>query len=105
MSTEKGNPKHSVGQGAQKEHHNEANEDSYVNNPKENKAEDDDNDGDYLEQKWKKIAKDFKKNYNMEVSGSDVKDESFSDTLKQLETKTGKSRADLEKEIKNWKNS
>ena len=66
------NPKHSVGKGAQSEHHNDPGEKSYVkNNSKSESAESENNDNDYLEQKWKKIASDFNKNYNLDISTSE----------------------------------
>lgn len=100
----KGNPKLSVGKGAQSEHHNEPDEKSYVKDNTESDNTENEKDGnDYLEQKWKKIASDFNKNYNLNTNVSEFKDESFSETLKKLENKTGKSRVQLEKEIKNWK--
>ncbi len=102
MSDTKDSPKHSTGKGAQAEHHNTSDEKSYVENPKEEK-EDKAEEGDYLENKWKQISDDFKKTYKMDVSDSEYKGESFSDTLKNLETKTGKSRAKLEEEIRNWR--
>ncbi|MCZ4318361.1 hypothetical protein O4H26_05100 [Aequorivita viscosa] len=104
MSDKEVNPKHSTGKGAQAEQHNTKKEESYVENPKETKKNESEN-GDYLENKWKQISKDFEKTYNLEVSESDYQSESFSDTLKKLETKTGKSRAMLEDEIGNWENS
>ena len=100
----KGNPKHSVGKGAQSEHHNEPDEKSYAKNDNESEnTENQNDDNDYLEQKWKKIASDFNKNYNLDISASEFKDNSFSETLKKLEAKTGKSSAQLHKEIRNWK--
>ena len=66
-------------------------------------TENQNDDNDYLEQKWKKIASDFNKNYNLDISASEFKDNSFSETLKKLEAKTGKSSAQLQKEIRNWK--
>lgn len=103
MSEKSGNPKHSVGKGAQRAQHNESDEKSYVSNPKKEDGNDESHGDNYLEQKWKKIASDFQKNYNIPVSSEEIKDESFGDTLKRLEDKTGKSRTELEKEIKNWK--
>jgi hypothetical protein len=102
MSEKSGNPKHSVGKGAQSEHHNDTGEKSYVADPKKMRDKNREDEGKYLEQKWKKIAKDFQKSYNLDVNASEYKDESFSDTLKRLESTTGKSAAEWEKEIKNW---
>lgn len=102
MSDRKVNPKHSVGKGAQSEHHNKLDEDSYVDDTKEESEENESTDGDYLEQKWRKIATDFQRNYNMDVKTSEYKDETFSETLKRLENKTGKSEAELRKEIDKW---
>ncbi|MAP81354.1 MAG: hypothetical protein CL526_09730 [Aequorivita sp.] len=102
MSSEEQNPKHSTGKGAQAAHHNTGENDSYVENPKEAKPNETE-DSDYLEKKWKQISKDFEKTYNLDISKSDYKDESFSETLKNLESKTGKSRTTLEDEIRNWK--
>ncbi|MEM0518893.1 MULTISPECIES: hypothetical protein [Aequorivita] len=104
MSDKNVNPKHSTGKGAQAEQHNTSSEDSYVENPKEEKN-DDGNGDDYLKNKWKKISKDFEKTYNLEVSETDYKGENFSDTLKNLENKTGKSREKILDEIRNWQNS
>ncbi|QQX76530.1 MULTISPECIES: hypothetical protein [Aequorivita] len=103
MSEQSGNPKHSVGKGAQSEHHNHSDEESYVKNPENSNEEDSGSGGDYLEKKWRKIATDFQKKYKININTSEYKDESFSDTLKGLETTTGNSKAELEKEIKNWK--
>ena len=104
MSDKKVNPKHSVGKGAQSEQHNEKNEKSYVKDPDNDSVADEKKEGDYLEQKWSKIATDFQKNYNMDINTSEYKDETFSETLKRLENKTGKSEAELRKEIDKWNN-
>lgn len=103
MGDKKETPKHSVGEGAQKEHHNTDAESSYVEDPKESKKDSSDNDDDYLEQKWKKISSDFREKYNLDVKDSEYKSNSFSEVLKNLENRTGKSRDSLEDEIKNWK--
>lgn len=91
--SDKNSPKHSVGKGAQREHHNE---------DAANERHDDQKDG-YLEKKWKKIANDFNKTYGLHVSTEELKDNSFSKNLKKLEEKTGKSKTDLENEIREWK--
>jgi hypothetical protein len=101
MSDKNVNPKHSTGKGAQAEQYNAENEDSYVENPKE-ENQDDSKDDDYLKNKWKQISKDFEKTYNLEISESDYQGESFSKTLKNLETKTGKPREKIVHEIRNW---
>ena len=73
------NPKHSVGKGAQSEHHNEPDEKSDAKNDIESEnTENQNDDNDYLEQKWKKIASDFNKNYNLDISASEFKDNSLS---------------------------
>ena len=105
MENKKNTPKHSVGNDAQKEKFNADNEPSYVEDSKKEKTTDSDKEGNYLEKKWKKISTDFQKNYNVEVSESDYKSDSFSETLKKLEDKTGKTRSKLEQEIKDWENS
>ncbi|MDN3723740.1 hypothetical protein QRD02_05055 [Aequorivita sp. SDUM287046] len=97
------NPKHSVGRGPQRAQHNEPNEKSYTNAGAKEEVENTANDDDYLEKKWKKIASNFNKKYNLDVSSSEMKENSFSDTLKNLEERTGKSGTDLKKEIENWK--
>ena len=99
----KNSPKHSVGKGAQSEHHNEPDEKSYVKHPDDDNEEEEKDDEDYLKQKWEQVASDFNKHYGLSVDASEIKDESFSDTLKRLENKTGKSRADLKDEIQHWK--
>ncbi len=53
----------------------------------------------------KKISSDFRQKYNMETSDSEFNDNSFSEVLKKLENKTGKTRTTLEKEIEDWENS
>ncbi len=105
MEKEKETPKHSVGKGAQNEKYNTVEGQSYVENPKEKEFRDTSEDDDYLERKWKKISSDFRKKYNMDTSESEYNDSSFSEVLKNLENKTGKSRTTLEKEIEEWKNS
>jgi len=62
MSEQSGNPKHSVGKGAQSEHHNQSDEKSYVKSSEKSSGEDPGRGGDYLEKKWRKIATDFQKN-------------------------------------------
>ncbi|MEH6765102.1 MAG: hypothetical protein V7655_11435 [Aequorivita antarctica] len=104
MENKKDTAKHSVGKGAQKEKYNSGNEASYVKDSKEN-IDNPKNQENYLEMKWKKISSDFRKKYNMEVSESEYKGNSFSEILKKLEKKTGKSMATLEQEIKDWQNS
>lgn len=96
-------PKHSVGKGAQREHHNDPAESSYEPKPKAKNAEPEGANDDYLAKKWRQIASDFNKLYKLDISPSEFKDNSFSETLKKLESKTGKPRAALKKEIENWK--
>lgn len=99
-------PSHSVGKGAQREQHNSGNEESYVKNPNEKDRHDldgDINDEDYLNYKWKKIADDFRREYNVDVDDETYRGESFAKVLESLKEKTGKSSEDLKQEIHNWK--
>ncbi len=105
MKNKKETPKHSVGKGAQKEQLNSEDEPSYVEDPKNEESDGNENDGDYLEQKWKKIASDFRQKYKIDVTESEYKDDSFSEVLKKLESKTGKNNTALKQEIKDWKHS
>jgi hypothetical protein len=105
MSNKKQNAKHTVGKGADREKYNADGEESYVKDPKESKSENHAEEGNYLEQKWKKISSDFRSKYNIDIEDSEFRKNSFSDIAEKLESKTGKSRLDIEKEIKEWKDS
>ena len=105
MNDKKQNAKHSVGQGAQKEKYNADNEESYVKNPKDSKNENNADEGNYLEQKWKSISSEFRSKYNIDIKDSEFKNKPFSEIADKLESQTGKSRLEIEKEIKSWKNS
>lgn len=104
MSEKKQNAKHSVGKGAHKEKYSADNEKSYVENPEDAKSSNE-KEGAYLDEKWKKISSDFREKYKVSIDDSEFKNSSFSDIAKKLEKQTGKTRVEIEKEIKNWQNS
>lgn len=105
MSENTQNAKHSVDKGAQREKYNADSEASYVENPKQSKSTSKNDEGKYLEGKWKKISSEFRSKYKIPLKDSEFKNKSFAEIAEKLEQQTGKTRAAIETEIKNWQNS
>ena len=99
------NPAHSVGDGAQKEQHNNEKEESYIETTKKDRhaLDADINDEDYLKRKWHKIATDFRNEYKVDVDDETFKGENFAEVLESLGKKTGKTSEEIKGEIHNWK--
>lgn len=105
MSQKEQNAKHSVDKGAQREKYNANGEASYVENPEQSKSTSKSDEGKYLEGKWKKISSEFRAKYKIPLKDSEFKNKSFSVIAEKLEKQTGKTRTEIEEEIKNWQNS
>ncbi len=98
----KQNPKHVVGDSAEREKHHlfpERNNE-YVKNPEDYK--DDEEILKQLKTKWKDIMDDFREKYNLSEGELEYENNDFAAFFIELASKTNKSTDELRKEIRNW---